>query len=570
MPLRRVLKKALLAGSLTLAAATTSLAQAPGPYPVAAPTALPTPTTAPIAAVQTPTAEPIAPVAADTPITAVPWQWSAAPPQSTAPENPDVVAISYQKPDQGGENLSELQNRLADIEKRLKTPTAPAPPKPEEYPNFRITGFTQFDTAYYEQDGRNIAALGNAQDGSGFRRARLAANGKVAEFTSWQIEMDFATAGRPSFFDTYVRQANLPFFDTITIGQFLQPFSVDAMTGFRNLTFLERSLPFLAFVPFRRIGVGASVLSDDQMTGLGYSVYRTGGFNNNPLGDNRYATDIGDIGGYSFSSRVTHLLWYDDLANDRYLWHVGGGYNYSQIGANTGATSGASGQAGGGTSPFYQATVLPEFGPLGYSENSQSFGNATNATPRIADTGRYQADSFHLFGLESLAQWGAWAFTGEYMGTQVNSIVGPVFYQGGYVQAAYHITGEHRVYDKRTGSLGRLVPYTDFIPLRRGGVAGWGAWEVGARLSAVDLRSPSKLNGHYFVSGTGLYNGATNNGSGEVADTTLGLTWFLNAYTKMQFNYIHCMLNNTGYATPAAGRGFSTMDLFVTRAQVEF
>ena len=107
----------------------------------------------------------------------------------------------------------------------------------------------------------------------------------------------------------------------------------NGLTGFRNLTFLERSLPFLAFVPFRRVGVMAYNQSENQMTQWAYSVFKTGGFNNAPLGDDRFATDLGDKGGYSFSTRATHLLWYDEQAADRYLWHVGGGFNYSRLGA---------------------------------------------------------------------------------------------------------------------------------------------------------------------------------------------------------------------------------------------
>jgi len=79
-------------------------------------------------------------------------------------------------------------------------------------------------------------------------------------------EVDFATAGRPSFFDVWGEQENIPLLGAVRIGQYLQPFSVDAMTGFRYLPFLERSLPFLAFVPFRRVGVMASANTEDERT----------------------------------------------------------------------------------------------------------------------------------------------------------------------------------------------------------------------------------------------------------------------------------------------------------------
>ena len=82
----------------------------------------------------------------------------------------------------------------------------PPPATNETFPTHKITGFLQLDSAWYSQDPLNQAIVGNAQDGTGFRRARLAVLGKVAPLTLYQIEVDFATAGRPSFFDNYLEQ----------------------------------------------------------------------------------------------------------------------------------------------------------------------------------------------------------------------------------------------------------------------------------------------------------------------------------------------------------------------------
>lgn len=460
--------------------------------------------------------------------------------------------------------LADLRKRLADVEGKLQRPTQADAKKSSEYPNGKITGFLQLDSVFYSQDANNIATVGDAQDGTGFRRARLGMNGKVAEFTAYQLEVDFAAAGRPSFFDNYLEQSNLPYLDTVRAGQFCQPFSVDALTGFRHLTFLERSLPFLALVPFRRVGIMSSNLSDDELTAWAYSVFRTGGFNNAPLGDSRFATDIGDQGGYSFSTRATHLLYYDDNQPSRFLWHIGGAYDFSALGANDAIGSGTPGN-GGSPKPFYQARTTPEFGPLGSSEFSPIFGpsGAVNSTPLFVDTGRYQANNFNLFGLETVAQWGPWGLAAEYMATVVDSAAGPVTYQGGYAQVAYRLTGEHREYDKRLGTLGKLVPFRDFSPLSRDGIAGWGAWEVAARWSIIDLRNPSKLDGHYYDTATNTFTATNKAGNGVLQDTTLGVTWFLNSYSKIQFNWIHAMLDNTA-------KGHSTADLFVSRIQVNF
>lgn len=463
--------------------------------------------------------------------------------------------------------IADLTKRLSDVEKQLKKRDEADAKKAAEFPTLKVTGFLQLDSAVYSQDPLNIATVGRAQNGTGFRRARLAMQGKVAEFTSYQLEIDFAAAGRPSFFDNYVEQANIPYLGTVRAGQYCQPFSVDALTGFRNLTFLERSLPFLALVPFRRVGVSSANQTEDGSTAWTYSFFRTGGFNNAPLGDSRYATDFGNVGGFSFSTRVTHLLQYEEDTDDRYLWHIGGSYDYSRLGADNAIGSGTSGNAGS-PRPFYQARTTPEFGVLGYPENGSTFGPATgavNGTPNFVDTGRYLANSFNMFGVETVYQNGPWGATAEYIATVVDSAVGPITYQGGSGFVTYRLTGEHRAYDKKTGTLGKLVPFADFIPLD-GSVRGWGAWEVSGRYSIIDLRNPSSLSGHYYDSTTNTFTASATKGAagnGVLQDTTVGVTWFLNSYTKVQFNWIHAMLNNTA-------KGYSTADLYVSRVQVDF
>lgn len=442
---------------------------------------------------------------------------------------------------------------------------APPPPeKKETFPTHKITGFLQLDTGYYSQDPANDLLVGNAQDGTAFRRARFAVLGKVAPKTLYQLEVDFATAGRPSFFDNYLEQESLPILGSIRAGQYLQPFSVDAMSGFRNLPFLERSLPFLAFVPFRRVGIQASNNSEDERTYWAYSGFRTGGFNNAPLGDSQFGTDFGNIGGYSFSTRITHLL-IDE--GDAHLWHIGAAYDFSQLGANNAFGSGVGGNAGS-PAPFYQARVFPEFGPLGYPQNPSTFGTAVNGTPIFLDTGRYLASHFNLVGLETVYQRGAFSFQSEWMLTQVDSAVGPINYNGAYAEFMYRLTGETRGYDKKLAALKNVVPFHDFISFDRDktGTLGLGAWEVAARVSYVDLRNPSSLSGHYYDPTTNTFTASSKTGAignGTLTDTTLGLTWFLNKHTKWQFNWIHCFLNNKNV-------GFSQADLFVSRIQVDF
>src|SRR5207302_2061832 len=82
----------------------------------------------------------------------------------------------------------------------------------------------------------------------------------------------------------------------------------------------------------------------------------------------------------------------------------------------------------------------------------------------------------------------------------------------------------------------------------KSGDVGLGAWEIAGRVSYVELRNPSSLSGHYYDSTTNLYNAPASKGAvgnGTLTDTTLGLTWFLNAHSKFQFNWIHAFLHTS-------------------------
>lgn len=62
----------------------------------------------------------------------------------------------------------------------------------ERYPSVNVTGFFHLDSAWFTQDDVNRTTLGDINDGLGFRRARIAAKGNVAEDIQYILEFDFA------------------------------------------------------------------------------------------------------------------------------------------------------------------------------------------------------------------------------------------------------------------------------------------------------------------------------------------------------------------------------------------
>ncbi len=205
------------------------------------------------------------------------------------------------------------KDRINNLEKQAQS-------EREKLPFVRLSGFFQFDSGWFNQDGASKQQLGDVQNGSGFRRTRLQALGKLSEFTNFSIEMDFAFPGRPSFMDVWGEQTNLPL-GAVRIGQYRQPVTMDSWTSIRHLEFLERSAPFIAFDPFRRVGAMDWWNSESGNTMLAASVYASGWTFWNSIqngaanqtqtsiegNDNRFGTTLGN-GAAMATARIAFAL----------------------------------------------------------------------------------------------------------------------------------------------------------------------------------------------------------------------------------------------------------------------
>ena len=448
-------------------------------------------------------------------------------------------------------------NQVGNLQARLDALEAQG----EELPLIRLSGFLQLEDALYSQNARALAYFGDMQNGVGFRRARLQAIGKLTEFTAFTIEMDFAQPGRPSFIDVWGEKSEIPFFGTIRIGQFRQPGTMDSWTSIRHLNFLERSAPFQALDLFRRVGIMAYSMSEDERTSWAYSVFGTGlTFWNGKtstyktFGDNSTGTQIGDNGGVSFSSRITHLVHYDEPSEGRYLLHVGTGFLYAQLG----------GEGTGQLDPFaktYRSSTFPEF----FLGDPTGGGVTAAGTPLVLDTGRYLATDFSLFHLELAFNRGQFNFQSEVMLEPVNQLNGPlVLNSGAYMQCGYFLTGEHADYLKTAGVFDYNVdPFTPFFGTgRRGRIRGWGAWELAFRWSYVDLTSRN-LNPANKRPVEGQIRPPPSPQFGTLNESTLAINWWWNRAMRVQLNWIHSMPNYVGV-------GAVPFDIVGTRFQAEF
>lgn len=432
------------------------------------------------------------------------------------------MPVSFDAP--SAEELT-LEERVKQLEKQLAAPPKPAP---TTFPSVKLSGVFQVDMGMFEQDAASHAAFGNIHNGADFRRARLAASGNVSEQVSYFFQMDFGAPGRPTFTDVWMQANDVPVFGNIRIGQWKQPFSLEVVSSFRYTTFMERSVVFQPFTPFRHIGIGFFDWSDDLNTTWAASLIRTG--------QDQYGGSISDDGGNGVVSRLTHLLYWDECSNGRSYLHVGGAYYLNAPPNDT-----------------TRYRTIPEFFvgeqagiPNG---NQQPVPGNFIGTPFFVDSGPFAADLVNTFGSELLWVHGPLSIQTEAVVAMVDRPGGlsNVALPGGYFQVGYFLTGEHRPYDRKAGAIDRIKPFEDFFWVRTcDGQSGYGmgAWEVAGRVSYIDLND-STVRG------------------GQMTDLTFGVNWYLNPYTKLVANYIHSFTDNPVF-------GDTNTDIYGVRAQIDF
>lgn len=397
-------------------------------------------------------------------------------------------------------------------------PVTPSAAPPTKYPTVKLGGVFQVDSAWFDQDAASRASVGDLQDGSSFRRARLNASGSVSEDLDYRFEMDFAFFGRPSFTDVWAELKNVPVLGNVRVGQWKQPFSLEAISSFRYTTFAERSLVFPAFVPFRHIGVGFSDATVDERITWQASVYRSG--------QDQYGGSIADSGGYSGVGRVTVLPWYDEESNGRRYLHLGTAYNFTAPNNRIARFR--------SFPELYVGQERP--GPVGTS--GVAMPGAFDGVPYFADTGPIAVWNYHVLGTELLWVNGPFSLQSEFMYLLAARTDQPdLGFPGMYVQVGYFLTGEHRPFSPSRAVIDQVVPLRTISQ-------GMGAWEVAARWSGINLNDGDVRGG-------------------RLQDWTFGLNWYLNTHSKVQFNYIVACLHD------ALDR-YSTTGLFGLRGQLDF
>jgi phosphate-selective porin OprO/OprP len=398
---------------------------------------------------------------------------------------------------------------------------APAPPMAEEpkptKPIFVLRGRIQAEAALVSQSSRDQAILGTIDDGVGFRRARLGAEGTVGEQVRWVAEFDFA-GGNVAFKDVYVAATNLPVVRELRVGNFLEPFSLEGATSSNYMPFVERS-PAIVFDPARHWGVGLFSYTDEERMTFQAGVFRSG--------SNNTGNDISNSNDLQYTARITALPWYDGNSDGSRLLHVGAAFSQQYAKNNT-----------------ITYSQGPQSNLLSVSDNP---GSPFEPTVTITATGQ------QLYNVQSALVLGPLSFQAEYSAADVEQVKGgPVFFHGGYVSASYFLTGEHRDYLPKEGAFGSTQVRSPFWCLtgNHGLAGGPGAWELTARFSYVNLSSANLP-----LAANGLQMGSRD------TEFTLGINWYLNDNTRLMFNWVHAVP-----VVPSLGPSFG--DAFFISSQI--
>jgi phosphate-selective porin OprO and OprP len=160
-----------------------------------------------------------------------------------------------------------------------------------------------------------------------------------------------------------------------------------------------------------------------------------------------------------------------------------------------------------------------------------------------------------VYSVEAAGTYGSLYVQSEYFWFNVDRGALPglsnVKFDGGYAQVGYVLTGESRAYNPALSSYGGIVPARPFS--LTGG--GWGAWELAARISTLDLNDQ-----------LAVANGVA---GGRQTVYAAGLNWYINRNVRMMFNYLHGDIAKQVSASNFGDAGAS-FDAFAMRTQIAF
>jgi phosphate-selective porin OprO/OprP len=425
-------------------------------------------------------------------------------------------------------NLEENHSKLADEHNTLQDAMKRAATSGHSGATARIMGRIHLDHWAFPGDSPGVNAFEKGdpditpQDRLELRRLRFGVEGDIRENMLYRIDMEFSGGNDPEFRDVYLGFSELPVLRTLLIGNQKRPYGLDHINSSRYNIFLERPYIVEAFnQDNRRLGLQSWGHSEDLVYNWRYGV-----FNQRLIQDEgQYVSDHYQP---ELAGRLASTFFYDEACGGRDYGHW--------------AIAGSIANPDGSDLPG-RATNEARFRTRG----------EVRSDSRWLDTGIIEnANDYDLLALENVWNFGPLQIVGEYQSLWLDrNAPSDLRFHGGYVYAAYVLTGEHVPWDRETGQLDRLEPFANINPLGSGvdnQRAGWGAWQIAYRASYGDLSDDDILGG------VGRSHSAA-------------LLWYWNPWAKVVFNVVYGEIDEHA---AVAGQTSGDYTALGTRFMVDF
>ncbi|MGO9203547.1 MAG: porin [Limisphaerales bacterium] len=442
-----------------------------------------------------------------------------------------VKTLEAQRAPAGGTNgtpatpqIEQLQQKVEDMQRRQEEEARAAEERARTLPKLSIgqDGFAMRSPngdyklqleGVLQVDSRTF--FGNSQvvgdDAFLIRRARPILQGTVARDFDFLFVPDFAGT-TPQIFDAYVNYKYSPALQ-LRAGKFKSPVGLEQLVLDRELVFDERALP-TDLAPNRDVGFE---LHGELFSGrLNYGV---GIFNG--VGDARISNNTSFENDKSFAGRIFVEPFKPEAGSP--LRNLGVGVSGSFDSQQATNTSALSATTGGSLAGF--ATV----GQQQFFAYNPSGGAAVVAN---GDHWRLSPQGYYYYGPLGLL----WEYVISDQG--VSRTAARPFSSASLENTAWQISGGWILTGERAAYAGGVPPRRPFNPA----AGGWGAWQVVARYSELDV------DHNAFPLFANPASSASSAHGWEV-----GLNWYLNLNLKLGTSFAHTTFEGGGAGATAPG-----------------
>lgn len=407
-----------------------------------------------------------------------------------------------------------------------------------------IKAIVMFDAGKSFQKNNLPAAVTNRDlnEGTNFRRARFGIDGKLFKDFDYALIYEFGGSGGEDaghIQEAWVQYTALKPW-RIKVGAFEPNIGLAAAVSTSQMPLMER--PSSAEIA-RNVAAGDSrsaiQLTGNGVFGAGDSGLAARWFLSTAVTGNTVGT-INSTGGSTAQPSDEQTAWIGRVAFAPFsttTWQAHFGANAQYVTQPN--------DAGAAASPRY---------PIQLRERPELRIDAT----RLVDTGAIDIKTASVLGGEAGFSTGPFLLEGEYFRYKLdrrNSVLPDPHFSGWYVQGVWVLTGETRPYNPGEARFDAPKLNYNFNP-----AAGtWGAFEVAARYSTVDL--------NYREGSLGSATPVGGVRGGEQKITSAGVNWYLNPSMRVMLDFQHVDVDRLNGAGAQSGQKYNAV---AARAQFNF